>query len=98
MQELENIQVRSKKSGTGTATTDLEDSADEDEDDDDDPNVLIQLRNDFVRRAIEKREGQKASSIDVWSKMEATMEERRAVIAEFMAIIPKQKECNSCKG
>ena len=95
-EELEEIQLKSKRlKMAGGGGSDEEPESEESEEEDAD--TLIQRRNDFVRRSIQKAGGRKRRSLEV-EKVEAVSEERRAAIKEFLAAITKGKICGNCKG
>ena len=95
-QELENIQVKA----SGPSRSELDPLANEseglvDSDHEMAPAQVMELRNRFVRRAIRKTGHQNAFDRDI-RKVEAILEERRAVIKHFLANIVVPKECSSC--
>lgn len=94
-QEIDSSKFGKKQSAIPGATG-TDDSADEEEDND--PDVVVERRNDFVKQAIKQAGGKKHMKEIAGDKVEATAEERRAVIKEFLGAITAGRECDSCKG
>ncbi|PSK56814.1 DNA-directed RNA polymerase I subunit rpa1 [Elsinoe australis] len=90
--ELDSI--RPSKSKTTTLTNGAG-SGDESDQVDEDVRELTERRSRFVKKAI--RNAEKRSD---WAagKLEASVDERREIIKEFMANITKVKKCTSCQG
>ena len=95
-QELENIQAKA----SGPRTSEIDPLANEsdglvDSDHEMAPGQVMELRNRFVRRAIRKTSHQNPCVRDT-RKVEAILDERRAVIKLFLVNIVLPKECSSC--
>ena len=97
-EQIELLQVKRKKLAFTNGDADMGTNVSEDDDSDDDPDDLIERRNEFVKSAIKIAGGRRHMVAIAGDKVEATAEERRVVIREFMASITKPKECNTCKG
>ena len=89
--ELDNIQPKSRNTGTGSSESDM---ASEDEE----SNNLVQERNNFVKRAIKSAGGVRRATIAALDKVESVSAERRVVVKEFLGAITKTRTCGSCKG
>ncbi len=98
-EELEELQLKRKTPKGAGADRDVgSDNLESDESDDGDTDVLVQRRNDFVKRAIKRTRGSTRHFTSGSEKIEAAVEERRMIIKEFLAAITKVKTCGSCNG
>ncbi|KAF2108732.1 DNA-directed RNA polymeras-like protein I subunit [Lophiotrema nucula] len=75
-------------------TRDIADSDSEEEEGD----GLIQMRNDYVKRAMKQAGISKSSVHALREKNEAISDARRQVIKEFYAEMIKSKKCRNCGG
>ena len=94
-QEIENIHL-AKKQPTDVAAMGTDSSGDEDEESD--PDVLVERRNEFVKRAIKQAGGKMFMKEIAGDKVEAAAEERRTVIKEFLSVITTGRDCSNCRG
>ena len=95
-QELENIKVKAKgPSSSQTDPTAAEVDGCLSSDDDTDPDHVMELRNNLVKRAIRKARQQSSSTGDGY-KIEAILNERRAIVKQFLVNIVLPKDCKSC--
>ncbi|KAI9877205.1 MAG: hypothetical protein M1830_004531 [Pleopsidium flavum] len=98
-EELEEIQLKRKTPKGSKATGGVgSENIESEESDDDDADVLVQRRNDFVKRAIKRTRDSMSHSTIVSDKIESAAEVRRMIIKEFLAAITKVKTCGSCNG
>ena len=94
IEELEEYvqQKMAKIKGISDSDDKAENEESEDEDD------LADQRNKFVRNKIRAAGGINHRATISAEKVEATSEERRRVVKEFLSIITKVKSCGYCNG
>ena len=96
-EELETLGLRPKAKGKKVSSQENVTSSDDSEDELD-PSDLMQLRANFVRKAVSEKGNPGPRNACVKKLGEAVAQKRKAIIKEFLALIKLRKICARCGG